>query len=480
VQIGAFGSDDFVALTTAQIKALSTSAITALGSDDLAALESDDFAALTTGQILAIASDAIAGLGTDDITQLSTADIGALSRAQLSVFGTDDFQALSTAQVKALGLTVMNSLGSDDLAALESQDFAALTSAQIRLISTAGIVGLGTEDIASLTSANVAGLTTAQIEAIGSDNIFALNSEAFGALSDAQINAILATPVVLDLNGDGVHSVNIAAGVRFDLNADGSREAVGWASGGDGFLVRDINKDGFINDGSELFGSSTVLSNGDKAKDGFAAMADLDTNQDGAINSLDSAFKDLQVWVDGNKDGVSQADELHSLDSLGIVQINLDAVRTSTNSNGNWIGLESSFETVDGTTHDLADIWLQVSNEKDRVIDLSALNPDKVEAGSLSQINLSGNGGGGDLLKLNAEDVARYGEVGVVDHVAGGGDQVHQMVIRGDQNDTVELTDHGAGLWQYEGSVSVDGVDYQVYNQGVSQLLIESHVHLIP
>ncbi|MBV5344206.1 MAG: hypothetical protein JZU63_00990, partial [Rhodoferax sp.] len=38
------------------------------------------------------------------------------------------------------------------------------------------------------------------------------------------------TPLVLDLNGDGVHSVGLDAGVNFDVNNDGVARNVGWVS----------------------------------------------------------------------------------------------------------------------------------------------------------------------------------------------------------------------------------------------------------
>jgi Xaa-Pro aminopeptidase len=49
----------------------------------------------------------------------------------------------------------------------------------------------------------------------------------------------------------------------------------GWASAQDGLLVRDLNGDGQVNDGRELFGAGTQLSNGQRAGHGYAALADL-------------------------------------------------------------------------------------------------------------------------------------------------------------------------------------------------------------
>ncbi len=51
-------------------------------------------------------------------------------------------------------------------------------------------------------------------------------------------------------------------------------------------------------------------------RDGFAALAQEDTNGDGFINNLDDNWSKLQVWRDMNQDGVSQADELFTAERL--------------------------------------------------------------------------------------------------------------------------------------------------------------------
>ena len=47
---------------------------------------------------------------------------------------------------------------------------------------------------------------------------------------------------------------------------------------------RDLNGDGQINSGAELFGSSTKLADGSVASTGWAALAALDTNGDGSAD----------------------------------------------------------------------------------------------------------------------------------------------------------------------------------------------------
>jgi hypothetical protein len=145
--------------------------------------------------------------------------------------------------------------------------------------------------------------------------------------------------------------------VNFDLFADGQSVNAGWVSSGDGLLVMDRNGDGAINDGSELFGSSTTLASGQKAADGYVALRELDSNADGVISSDDALFAELRVWVDSNTDGVSTEGELKTLTSLGITSINTQATADISLDNGNVIGLTSSYETSDGKTHEAADVW---------------------------------------------------------------------------------------------------------------------------
>jgi hypothetical protein len=172
--------------------------------------------------------------------------------------------------------------------------------------------------------------------------------------------AAYSTPIVLDLNGDGVHTLAMAAGVQFDLLANGSKVQTGWVGSGDGLLALDRNHDGSIGDGSELFGSSTLLANGQRASDGYAALGELDANHDGVISSADAAFGDLRVWVDGNADGVSAAGELRTLADLGITEISVNATAGDSVDNGNILGLTSSFRTADGSSHAAADVWFQI------------------------------------------------------------------------------------------------------------------------
>ncbi|MDK4587432.1 DUF6973 domain-containing protein, partial [Kingella kingae] len=118
-------------------------------------------------------------------------------------------------------------------------------------------------------------------------------------------------PLILDLGGNGIETIFVAgfSGSLFDHNNDGIRTATGWISAGDGLLVRDLNGNGLIDNGSELFGNNTRLANGATAAHGYAALAELDSNHDNLINQADELFSSLKVWQDINQDGISQSNE---------------------------------------------------------------------------------------------------------------------------------------------------------------------------
>jgi Ca2+-binding RTX toxin-like protein len=154
-------------------------------------------------------------------------------------------------------------------------------------------------------------------------------------------------PLVLDLDGDGLELSAASGNVLFDHNADGIKTGTGWARPDDGFLVRDLNGNGSIDSGRELFGVDTVKSNGQLATQGFDALADLDANGDGQITSADAAWGQLQVWRDVNQDGISQAGELSGLDALGITRIGLNGSSTGPQAgqtiNNNRVALSTTF-----------------------------------------------------------------------------------------------------------------------------------------
>lgn len=143
-------------------------------------------------------------------------------------------------------------------------------------------------------------------------------------------------PVILDLNRQGIRLTNLEQAVHFDIDADGIPDHMTWTTGGDGdgFLVLDRNGNGLIDDGSELFGNATLLSNGKRAANGYLALADFDRfenggNGDNQLTANDTIYRDLQIWIDYNHNATSEATELISLWEEGITRISLDYTRSN-------------------------------------------------------------------------------------------------------------------------------------------------------
>ncbi|MFT3700091.1 MAG: hypothetical protein QM831_43500 [Kofleriaceae bacterium] len=89
-----------------------------------------------------------------------------------------------------------------------------------------------------------------------------------------------------------------------------------WPTSATPWIALDLDGDGAITSGAELFGSSTVLPNGGHAANGFLALAPLDANGDGVLDARDPMFAKLVLWSDRNGDHRSEPSELRPLSEL--------------------------------------------------------------------------------------------------------------------------------------------------------------------
>lgn len=102
----------------------------------------------------------------------------------------------------------------------------------------------------------------------------------------------------------------------FDIDHDGQMDQISRLGKGSGYLALDINDDGVINDGSELFGTASG--------DGFRDLAGYDSDRDGWIDEDDDIFDMLKIWVMDEKGGGT----LYSLKDAGVGAICLQNVST--------------------------------------------------------------------------------------------------------------------------------------------------------
>jgi trimeric autotransporter adhesin len=288
------------------------------------------------------------------------------------------------------------------------------------------------------------------------------------ATSSAFSLQIATTPLVLDLNGDGVHTTSLTEGTQFDLLATGTKQNVGWVSRQDGLLAMDVNGDGQINSGAELFGDRTVLADGSRAVDGWAALRAMDSNHDGKVDAQDAQFNQLRVWVDADSDGVTDAGELRSLADQGIASIDLAADGRSVQQNGNVVQAFSTYTTTDGVTHEVADVGFAVQDSASTgvytlsnaaILDLSQAT----NTANLTHIDMASDSAANSV-KLTLSDVMATGTT----------DGVHKLTLTGDANDSVDID---VAEWTNSGTTVTNGTHtYAVYNANATenaQLLID-------
>ncbi len=162
------------------------------------------------------------------------------------------------------------------------------------------------------------------------------------------------SPLVLDLDNDGIEMIPLAQGTMFDINMDGINDQVSWIKSDDGFLTLDRNGDGMITLRKELFGNL----DDENLDDGFASLLRYDDNKDYVMDKQDKTFNSLLVWRDLNKDGVGTPNELKSLSAYGIVSINLNAVLVGlTYGTDAAITHQSTYTLKDGSKRQIADVW---------------------------------------------------------------------------------------------------------------------------
>lgn len=110
-------------------------------------------------------------------------------------------------------------------------------------------------------------------------------------------------PLVINV-GSNVTSV-LDQKFRFDLDSDGAEDEISMLGEGSGFLALDINEDGKINDGNELFGT--------KSGNGFTDLADYDKDHNGWIDENDEVFDKLKIWFK-HEDGTDRLISLKEAD----------------------------------------------------------------------------------------------------------------------------------------------------------------------
>lgn len=208
-------------------------------------------------------------------------------------------------------------------------------------------------------------------------------------------------PLVLDLDRNGIlTSAETSSGIYFDHDRNGFAERTGWISPTDGFLVRDLDGNGTIDHGGELFGNNTLMPNGSKASNGFEALMGLDENGDRFIDHHDAAWSSLKIWMDGDSDGLVDQGELHALHEAGVHRLGVTyAASNFEDPQGNRHLQIGEFQASDGTFQSMNDVWFRIDKARTKW-----LHPVSLDDGLSGLPNLKGMGIVYDLHQAMAMD----------------------------------------------------------------------------
>lgn len=127
-------------------------------------------------------------------------------------------------------------------------------------------------------------------------------------------DAVKIDPLVINFNGTVPQLTDEK--FSFDIDSDGKSDQISFASSGSGFLALDLNSDGIINNGGELFGPKTG--------DGFFELAAYDNDRNNWIDENDEIYDKLRIWTKDEQGN----DVLFALGQKGIGAIFLGNVST--------------------------------------------------------------------------------------------------------------------------------------------------------
>lgn len=118
-------------------------------------------------------------------------------------------------------------------------------------------------------------------------------------------------PLVINFGGNAAQLLDQT--FQFDLEADGHKENIAQLAAGSGYLALDVNGNGRIDSGKELFGPTSGS--------GFRELANHDQDGNGWIDENDAVFDQLRIWTPTADGGGRLA---------ALAELSIGAIATST------------------------------------------------------------------------------------------------------------------------------------------------------
>ncbi len=179
-------------------------------------------------------------------------------------------------------------------------------------------------------------------------------------------------PLIVDLGADinNAQGINLSSqieGILFDilgLNAmpnPFAKKQISWTQEQRYQFVVKPNEDGQVLGINEMFGDNTLGPDGLFSKEGFEALSKYDQDKNGIIDTEDPVYNELYLWHDANRNGVSDAGELTSLNAAGISSIDLlyDPNFYEIDQYGNKTTFKSIVRFFDGRRTLIFDLWFK-------------------------------------------------------------------------------------------------------------------------
>lgn len=123
--------------------------------------------------------------------------------------------------------------------------------------------------------------------------------------------AVMQDPLVINFGTDKVQLSDQY--IEFDLSGDGDNENIASLGAGSGYLMLDLDGNGKVSNGKELFGT--------ESGNGFVDLAKYDADGNGWIDEADPIFNQLKLWSGGE-----DSEDLVMLSERGVGAIYLGQV----------------------------------------------------------------------------------------------------------------------------------------------------------
>lgn len=187
-------------------------------------------------------------------------------------------------------------------------------------------------------------------------------------------------PLIIDLSQDGFHMQSDRL-INFDFDGTGQPITTQWVApnGNEAFVFIDLNRNGQVDNGTELFGDTMfLLETLQPATDGFAALGQynnplLGGNNDDTINDADLIWPHLHIWLDIDANGISTPDEIMTMQDANISAISLQTKQSNRqDASGNriplWSWATNSNETGN-RKHKVIDVFFKTIENNPAFID---------------------------------------------------------------------------------------------------------------